>query len=141
MSAAWRENVTGVPSLCSISPRPSQPTPTPTTSDAATASTGQVFTARDRPERRAVAARTHQRGERGLLRDRLSDLRGALGGELTIRVRAQIVVGKRQSGAHLITLKGVAGLSAFIRRSFSRARFSRDITVPIGTLCTRAMSS
>ena len=64
--------------------------------------------------------------------------RGALRRKLSVDVRIQIVVGKGH--AHLTTFSD-AGTSVDIRRSFSRARLRRDITVPIGTPCTRAISS
>src|SRR5439155_9863628 len=80
------------------------------------------------------------RGERGFTLEHQGDLARTLAREPIVGKGVQIVVGQRQRGAHLTTLN-VAGASAFIRRSFSRARFNRDMTVPIGTPWTRAMSS
>jgi len=82
--------------------------------------------------------RRGSRRERGIALDVRCNARGALRRQLPVDVCIEIVVGNRH--AHLTTFSG-AGASADMRRSFSRARLRRDITVPIGTPWTRAISS
>jgi len=82
----------------------------------------------------------HARRERRVALERGHEHCSTLLGQLAIGVRMHVVIGQWQIRAHLITFSGAGEIPA-MRRSFSRARLSRDITVPIGTPCTRAISS
>src|SRR5437870_5042274 len=80
------------------------------------------------------------RGQRRLAGKRFPDLTSPLRCQLAIGVGVELVFAGRQHRVHLTTLSGV-GVSIAIRLSFSRARLKRDITVPMGTSWTRAISS
>ena len=87
-----------------------------------------------------LADRGNARHERRVPLERSREPGPALLGQLAVGVGMHVVVGQWQVRAHLITFSG-DGETSHMRRSFSRARFRRDITVPIGTHCTRAISS
>jgi hypothetical protein len=62
--------------------------------------------------------------------------------KLTINVGVEMSLGDRQLRPAHFTLRSAGGVSSpMLRRSFSRARDSRDITVPIGTPSARADSA
>ena len=78
------------------------------------------------------ADRGDPRRERRVPLERSREPGPALLRQLAVGVRMHVVVGQWQVRAHLITFSG-EGETSHMRRNFSRARFRRDITVPIGT--------